>query len=60
MRHLLANSCIRLNFDLFSIIGHARRKEVEAAQEAAAERRKKKSEQMKPPEKYKTGSVPKV
>ena len=51
---------VRANIHCATSIGRARRKEVEAAQEAAAEKRKKKSEQMKPSEKYKTGSVPKV
>jgi hypothetical protein len=50
---------VRANIHCATSIGRARRKEVEAAQEAAAEKRKKKSEQMKPSEKYKTGSVPK-
>ena len=51
---------VRANIHCATSIGRARRKEVEAAQEAAAEKRKKKSDQMKPSEKYKTGSVPKV
>ena len=49
---------VRANIHCASVIGRARRKEFEAAAEAEAERRKKKSESMKPPEKYKSGSVP--
>ncbi len=50
---------VRANIHCASSIGHVKRKEYEAAAKAAEERRKKKSETMKPPEKYKNGSVPK-
>lgn len=50
---------VRANIQCASSVGHVRRKEFEAAAAAEAERKKKKSEQMKPGDKYKTGSVPK-
>ena len=50
---------VRANIHCASSIGHARRKEFEAAALIAEENRKRKSEKMKPGEKYASGSVPK-
>lgn len=48
---------VKANKQCATAVGHHRRKEVEAALEVAEQRKKSKSN--KPPEKYKTGSVPK-